>query len=87
MTTKHMSWLWPDHVIGKRESRRLREEHNAVVNSQAELLEACELCVEELFQLHEQTHPDCIADRPKRCPSRAALEKARAAIAKAKGGG
>jgi hypothetical protein len=25
-------WLWPDHAIGKRESRRLREEHNAAVN-------------------------------------------------------
>jgi hypothetical protein len=26
------TWQWPDHVIGKRESRRLREEHNRVVN-------------------------------------------------------
>jgi hypothetical protein len=26
------SWLWPDRVIGKRESRRLREEHNDLVN-------------------------------------------------------
>ena len=34
------AWLWPDHVIGKRESRVLREEHNAVYNSHAELLEA-----------------------------------------------
>lgn len=37
---KAQSWLWPDHIIGKRESRKLREEHNAVVNSHAELLEA-----------------------------------------------
>ena len=34
-------WLWPDHAIGKQESRQLREEHNAVVNSHAELLAAC----------------------------------------------
>lgn len=36
------AWLWPDHVIGKRESRRLREEHNALYNSRADfdLLEA-----------------------------------------------
>jgi len=34
-------WLWPDHAIGKRESRRLREEHNATVNECAELLAAC----------------------------------------------
>lgn len=31
-------WHWPDHNIGKRESRRLREEHNATVNSHEEIL-------------------------------------------------
>ena len=31
-------WLWPDHVIGKRESRKLREEHNALINVAADLL-------------------------------------------------
>ena len=36
----HTSWLWPDHAISKRESRQLREEHNALLNSHAELLEA-----------------------------------------------
>lgn len=34
------SWLWPDHVIGKRESRRLRAQHNALVNAHAEALDA-----------------------------------------------
>ncbi len=34
------SWLWPDHVIGKRESRRLREEHNETVNAGAGLADA-----------------------------------------------
>ena len=34
------SWLWPDRTIGKRESRQLREEHNRVVNENAELLTA-----------------------------------------------
>lgn len=38
---KTQSWLWPDRQIGKRESRQLREEHNALVNSHTELLEAC----------------------------------------------
>lgn len=33
------AWLWPDMMIGKRESRRLREEHNALVNAHTELLE------------------------------------------------
>lgn len=37
MATK--TWLWPDRVIGKRESRRLREEHNTMVNA---LLPVCE---------------------------------------------
>ena len=32
------SWHWPDHTAGKREMRRLRNEHNAAVNSHAELL-------------------------------------------------
>lgn len=39
--TKTISWLWPDRIIRKRESRRLRDEHNALVNSHAELLEVC----------------------------------------------
>lgn len=34
------SWLWPDRVIGKRESRQLREEHNRLVNSSAALVAA-----------------------------------------------
>ena len=36
-TAPFTSWLWPDHRIGIRESRRLRKEHNALVNSHAEL--------------------------------------------------
>lgn len=36
------SWLWPDRTIGKRESRQLREEHNALVNASAELVAACQ---------------------------------------------
>lgn len=31
-------WHWPDHRIGKRESRRLREEHNAAVSAMTSLL-------------------------------------------------
>lgn len=30
--TAPRSWLWPDRTIGKRESGRLREEHNEAVN-------------------------------------------------------
>ena len=38
MTTQ--SWLWPDRTIGKRESRQLREEHNALVNEHAAMRDA-----------------------------------------------
>jgi hypothetical protein len=34
------SWLWPDRVIGKRESRTPREEHNILVNKYATLARA-----------------------------------------------
>lgn len=37
------SWLWPDHAIGKRESRRLRDEHNRTVNLCAELVTALQI--------------------------------------------
>lgn len=42
------SWLWPDRVIGKRESRTLRDEHNALVNSHADLLEQLKALVGDL---------------------------------------
>lgn len=40
-TQTHKSWLWPNHVIYKRESRELRLEHNRLVNSHTELLTLC----------------------------------------------
>lgn len=36
------AWLWPDRHIGKRESRKLREEHNALYNEHARLIAALE---------------------------------------------
>lgn len=42
------AWLWPDHVIGKRESRRLREEHNRIYNERWELLQALKGLQKEL---------------------------------------
>lgn len=29
---KFKAWLWPDRTIGKKESRRLREEYNQLYN-------------------------------------------------------
>ena len=37
--TTPASWLWPDRTIWKQESRLLRDEHNALVNSHAALME------------------------------------------------
>ncbi len=42
---KSEAWLWPDTIISKRESRELREEHNRLVNSHADLLAALEALV------------------------------------------
>ncbi len=46
-----MFFHWPDHVIGKRESRRIREEHNATVNRLAERCDRLAKALREL--LHE----------------------------------
>lgn len=35
--SKSKFWHWPDRAIGKRESRRLREEHNREMNRAARL--------------------------------------------------
>ena len=73
---RHKSFLWPDHNIGKRESRRIREEHNAAINDMSELLEA----LRETLSWME----DCLMDRQQRgLPSREAYETVRSAIAKA----
>ena len=36
-------WLWPDHTIGKCESRELREKHNRVLNDLMKLVEATKM--------------------------------------------
>lgn len=75
---KTLFWHWPDRIIRKRESRRLREEHNALANSHAELLEALEAAqphTEDMLMELEKT--DDLSDRP-------FIQRARAAITKAK---
>lgn len=37
-TEPHSAYLWPDHTIGKRESRALRDSHNALYNDYHNLL-------------------------------------------------
>lgn len=38
MSAPFSPFLWPDHAISKTQSREIREEHNALYNSHAELL-------------------------------------------------
>lgn len=78
-----MPWLWPDHVIGKRESRRLREEHNAVVNSHDDLLAACEAAV-ALFSPRLGLPEDIAANFRMAVEKDPTLKQLRAAIAQAK---
>lgn len=40
-TTEHDFFHWPNHVIGKRESQKIRETHNAAVNALYALREEC----------------------------------------------
>lgn len=35
---KHSAIHWPDHCLGKRESRRIRDAHNALYNAHAKLI-------------------------------------------------
>lgn len=60
----HHAFHWPDHTIGKRESRRIRDEHNALFNSHAELLAALKQMV-EMFEAHVEGRvgPDDAAAR------------------------
>jgi hypothetical protein len=59
---KVQSWLWPDRVISKRESRVLREEHNAAVNTNAELLLACNAALALLEDNGQQGGPKWTKD-------------------------
>ena len=54
---RHKSFLWPDHNIGKRESRRIREEHNAAINDMSELLEALRETLEFAIEANNRLPP------------------------------
>ena len=58
-TLAQKSWLWPDHVIGKGESRALRQEHNAAVNEAAALLAQAEALAYALRDEHSGTASGC----------------------------
>lgn len=81
----NLCWLWPDRTIGKRESRVLREEHNKLANSHAELLAALELALsraESDLRMWSVKHEGSVEHQS----LTTAADKYRAAIAKAKGG-
>lgn len=76
----HTAFHWPDHVIGQRESREIREAHNALYNDYHELLEAVRGLFRECSMIHSKWGNSC-----NRKEASAAIEAARAAIAKAEG--
>ena len=45
-------WLWPDHVAGKRETHRLREEHNKLAREHHEL----RIAMDEIHQMVSAKH-------------------------------
>ena len=45
MSAAAFSWLWPDRVIGKRESAKLRAEHNALVNAYCNAVKVAQLLI------------------------------------------
>jgi hypothetical protein len=47
---KHKAILWPDHTISKRESRRIRDDYNALYNDFHEVLGALEKCAGLLWE-------------------------------------
>ncbi|MCC6132486.1 MAG: hypothetical protein IT186_21390 [Acidobacteria bacterium] len=92
--TTARSWLWPDRVIPKAESRQIREEHNALVNSHHDLLEVCKELLEEHYLFHVEREkwicPYCLCEAfytPVNFPhsSTCPVIKARQVIAKAEG--
>lgn len=41
-------WLWPSHIAGKRETGKLREEHNYAINQMQKLQTALKNCLSGL---------------------------------------
>jgi hypothetical protein len=77
---KHAAFHWPDREIGKRESRLIRDEHNALYNSHAELLVAISALAEAYFPW-----AGAVAKTQGESSLAAHVRNARAAIAKANG--
>ena len=46
--SEHKAWHWPDHAIGKRESKQLREEHNKLYNAYSALCDQVDKLYQEL---------------------------------------
>ena len=72
---KQITWHWPDHVIGKRESHRLREEHNELANSHANLASSLSAMLSVFNVRPDEIEP---------VAAFICIEKSKAALAKAK---
>jgi hypothetical protein len=56
---KHTAFHWPDHTIGKRESRYIREAHNALYNDFHDLLAALKGLFEHCAMTHKYWGDNC----------------------------
>lgn len=56
------SWLWPDHNIGKRESRELRQEHNDLVNAHSDLLDIMQNLLYWVTHGDTSVNPYCVPE-------------------------
>lgn len=63
INTPHAAFHWPDHIIRKRESRRIRDAHNALFNSHHKLAEFARKTVEWLDRVAAQSEAQEKANR------------------------
>lgn len=81
MSYTRKSWLWPDRTIGKKESRVLRDEHNALYNEFDTVLRGLEATLACLV-LKDVEQPGFMVGQ---ALVDATIEKAKSIINKAKG--
>lgn len=86
MTVTEKTWQffhWPDHVIGKRESRRIREQHNATLNQFLQERDDLICALRNLLSISRFVDQSATHDGLKACD---VIGAARAAISKAEKG-
>lgn len=68
---KSTTFLWPDHVIGKRESAEIRTAHNALANEHEEMKNM----LKTLVEMHESSGWSALKSYDNWQAARALLDK------------